>query len=283
MNQIIYYAIPLFIVLIVLELIFLQVHGKQRKGYAFNDTAASLSMGVGNVLISIPLKAVAVGANLWLYQNIGVFKENLLPSLAWVWVVLFFADDFCYYWFHRVSHRCKFAWAAHVNHHSSQHYNLSTALRQSWTTPFYHPFFFMPLAILGFRPDMILLMQACSLIYQFWIHTEAVGRMGPLEWVLNTPSHHRVHHGSNPAYIDKNYGGFLIIYDRLFGTFAKEASPVNYGLVQNIESFNPIVIATHAWVDLYRDIATTPGWRNKILYPLRPPEWQQQEKQPNKD
>lgn len=279
MNQIIYYAIPLFITLILLEM---WVLGKQHrtrsvKGYETKDSLASIAMGLGNVVISIPFKALAVAANFWLYNNVGVFKDVLLPSLVWVWVLLFFADDFCYYWFHRVSHRTKFAWAAHVNHHSSQHYNLSTALRQSWTTPFFHPFFYLPLAALGFRPDMILLMQACSLIYQFWIHTEAVDRLGPLEWLFNTPSHHRVHHGTNDEYIDKNYGGFLIIYDRLFGTFAKEQASVKYGLVQNIHTYNPLKIAFHGWRDLFVAMKTMKGLKNKLHYPLRPPEWENRE------
>ena len=145
---------------------------------------------------------------------------RLDPGDWWVWVLLFFADDFSYYWFHRISHESRFFWASHVVHHSSTHYNLSTALRQTWVPMTYLPFWLWMPAV-GFEPWMVLLAQAWSLIYQFWIHTERITRLPrPLEWVLNTPSHHRVHHGSNEVYLDKNYGGILIIWDRLFGTYA---------------------------------------------------------------
>ncbi len=137
----------------------------------------------------------------------------------WTYVVLFLADDFAYYWFHRIHHEVRVFWASHVVHHSSQHYNLSTALRQTWTPMTALPFW-AGLALLGFQPWMILTQQAISLIYQFWIHTERIGRLpAPIEYVFNTPSHHRVHHGSNEIYLDRNYGGILIIWDRLFGTF----------------------------------------------------------------
>ena len=157
----------------------------------------------------------------------------------WTYVLLFFADDLAYYWFHRVHHEVRVFWASHVVHHSSQHYNLSTALRQTWTPMTALPFW-APLALLGFAPWMILTQLAISLIYQFWIHTERVKKLpAPFEFFFNTPSHHRVHHGANEVYLDRNYGGILIIWDRIFGTFQGETERPVYGLTQNIRTFRP--------------------------------------------
>ena len=178
-------------------------------------------MGLGNVTINVVWKLAVVAVYAALYE---LTPLRLDPSDWWVWVLLFFADDLSYYWFHRISHESRVFWASHVVHHSSQHYNLSTALRQTWVPMTYFPFW-LPLPLLGFPPWMVLLAQSWSLIYQFWIHTERVGRLPrPLEAVLNTPSHHRVHHGSNELYLDKNYGGILIVWDRLFGTSSPRAS-----------------------------------------------------------
>jgi sterol desaturase/sphingolipid hydroxylase (fatty acid hydroxylase superfamily) len=188
-------------------------------------------------------------------------------------VLLFFAEDFCYYWFHRFHHEVRFFWAAHVNHHSSRYFNLSTALRQSWTTPITGPIFWVPLALLGFHPFMILTAQAVSLIYQFWIHTELIGRLGPLERVLNTPSHHRVHHGANVEYLDRNYAGILIVWDRLFGSFEPERAPVDYGLTKNIRTFNPVQIAFHEWQGMFRDVLRARSWREAAQFLLQPPGW----------
>lgn len=212
-------------------------------------------MGVLNVLVSLVTKAGAF----WLYKALYEHRLFDLPETPLVWVALFFAEDHCYYWFHRAHHEVRCLWAAHVNHHSSTHYNLSTALRQSVTTPLTGPLFWAPLPLLGFAPEMILVQQAVSLLYQFWLHTEAIDRMGPLEWVLNTPSHHRVHHGKNPEYIDKNHAGILIIWDRLYGTFEPERARVVYGLTKNIETFNLVKVAFHEWAAIGRDVARARG------------------------
>jgi sterol desaturase/sphingolipid hydroxylase (fatty acid hydroxylase superfamily) len=197
-----------------------------------------------------------------------------LPTDAWwVWVALFFADDLSYYWFHRVSHESRVFWASHVVHHSSQHYNLSTALRQTWVPMTYAPFWlWMPLV--GFAPWMVLLAQAWSLIYQFGIHTERIGRLPrPVELVLNTPSHHRVHHGSNEQYLDKNYGGILVIWDRLFGTFEPEGERVRYGLTTDIDTYNPVRVAFHEYIDLWRDVRRARSWRTRWGLALHGPGW----------
>lgn len=181
--------------------------------------------------------------------------------------------DFLYYWNHRMSHESRWLWAVHVVHHSSERYNLSTALRQpvaegvTWTVPY------GILAWLGVRPTLIEQARALNLIYQFWIHTEAIRSIGWLEKVLNTPSHHRVHHGSNREYLDRNHGSILIVWDRLFGTFEREHAPVVYGLTRNINSHNPLRIATHEWRDIARDIAGARTWADRAGFLVRGPGW----------
>lgn len=274
MAEVLYYAIPFFILLLVVEFISYRHLGDEDEdliGYDLVDTRTSLTMGIGNVLINVAWKFVVVLAYTVLYE---LSPLKLSPSDWWVWVLLFFADDFAYYWFHRVSHESRVFWASHVVHHSSQHYNLSTALRQTWVPMTYFPFW-LPLAMVGFPPWMILLAQSWSLIYQFWIHTERVHRLPrPLEAVLNTPSHHRVHHGSNQQYLDKNYGGILIIWDRIFGTYEPEGERVRYGLTKNLETHNPFRVAFHEYVALWHDIRRSPNWRDRIGLVFHGPGWQ---------
>jgi sterol desaturase/sphingolipid hydroxylase (fatty acid hydroxylase superfamily) len=186
----------------------------------------------------------------------------------------FLLEDLAYYWFHRISHERRFFWASHVVHHSSQHYNLTTALRQTWTGALGLTFlFWLPLVFIGFPPAMVLMFSAISLVYQFWIHTELIDRMGPLEWVFNTPSHHRVHHATNPKYLDANYAGVLIIWDRLFGTFVKEEERPTYGIISNLGTFNPFRIAFHEWAGIARDVARARSLREAAGYVFGPPGW----------
>jgi sterol desaturase/sphingolipid hydroxylase (fatty acid hydroxylase superfamily) len=186
----------------------------------------------------------------------------------WAWLLVFFADDFSYYWFHRTSHECRLFWASHVVHHSSQRYNLATALRQTWTGSFMSWIFWLWMPLVGFPPLMVLTMQAISLLYQFCIHTELVRTMGPFEALFNTPSHHRVHHGSNQRYLDRNHAGILIVWDRIFRTFEPEQELPVYGLTQNINSYNPLRIAFHEWLDIWRDLreATTLHERVAVVF-----------------
>ena len=269
MLDLIHLAIPAFIVLILLEAIADAI--MRRDLYEVKDSAASITMGLGNVAINLVAKSMQLGIFAVLYR-LRLFN---LGTSWWVWLLLFFGDEFSYYWFHRASHECRLFWASHVVHHSSQRYNLSTAVRQSWTSTFISWIFWMWLPLLGFRPMMVLTMQAISLLYQFWIHTQLVERLGLFEWILNTPSHHRVHHGSNARYIDRNHGGTLIVWDRLFGTFEPEDSQdrPRYGLTTNIQTYNPVRIAFHEWADLWRDVRTAPGVRNKLRYVFGRPGW----------
>ena len=188
-------------------------------------------------------------------------------------VAAIFGWDFIYYWNHRASHESRWLWAMHVVHHSSEHYNLSTALRQSVAESLTVHVPYGLLSLAGVRPALIEQARAINLIYQFWIHTEAIRSIGWLENVLNTPSHHRVHHGSNRAYLDRNHGSILIVWDRLFGTFEPEGEQVVYGLTKNINTFNPLRIATHEWIDIARDIASADNWPDRISYLVRGPGW----------
>lgn len=261
MSNLILYAIPAFIALMALEVAWAKrrlASGPPIVGYELKDSAASLTMGLGSIGIGVIAAFLRVPFFAWLYEH----RFLDLGSAWWSWILLLFAEDCCYYWFHRLHHEVRLLWAAHVVHHSSQHYNLSTALRQPWVTPFTGPIFWAPLPLLGFSPAMVLIAQSWSLLYQFWLHTEAVGKLGPLEWVLNTPSHHRVHHGTNPEYLDKNHGGIFIIWDRLFGTFAEERDRVVYGITKNLESFSPITIAVHELRAMGRDLVASRGPRD---------------------
>lgn len=261
------YAIPAFFVLMLAEA---SITARRRiRGYESRDTAASLAMGVGNVVIDLFMKSV----HYLLLATVAAFAPWRLGGEWWQWILLLLGTDFCYYWFHRLSHEVRFLWAAHVNHHSSRRYNLSTALRQSWTTPFTTLLFYWPLALLGFDPAHILAASALNTLYQFWIHTEVIDRVGWLEAILNTPSHHRVHHGRNIEYLDRNYGGMLIVWDRLFGTFEPERAAVDYGLTKNIETYNPVRVAFHEWQAMLGDVRRADSLRDAANYVLQPPGW----------
>ena len=258
MPDLIHLAIPAFILLVVAEAIFGAV--MHRDLYAGKDTAASLTMGAGNVLVSLVSKGLVFAIFTWAHR----FAFFAIGYQWWAWVLAFFADDVTYYWFHRTSHECRFFWASHVVHHSSQRYNLGTALRQTWTGGFFSFVFWLWMPLVGFQPIMIFTMQAISLLYQFWIHTEVVRHMGVLELVLNTPSHHRVHHATNPQYIDRNHAGVLIVWDRWFGSFEPEQEECVYGLTTNIDTYNPLKIAFHEWIAIWRDLRRSVNLRAKL-------------------
>ena len=260
------YFVPVFVILTLADFIV----GYRKDGFNPKDSAASITMGLGNLGLGFFAKGIAFGVFAWVYQfRLFTIEMNWLG-----WILIVLADDFVYYWFHRTSHECRLFWASHVIHHSSEAYNLSTALRQTWTGSFYSFIFWMPLALVGFKPEYILLQQAFSLFYQYFIHTERVDRLGFLEWIMNTPSHHRVHHGSDPKYLDRNHAGIFIIWDRMFGTFQQEEERPKYGIVKNLESFNPFIIAFHEWISIGRDILKGFSPRSFIGYVFGPPGWQ---------
>jgi sterol desaturase/sphingolipid hydroxylase (fatty acid hydroxylase superfamily) len=264
-------ATPFFILTIILEIVFARLK-KVKAHYETRDTAVSLGMGLGSTIAGALFAGVIAAASLWVYER-RLFD---VPATAmWAWIVLFLAEDLTYYVFHRLSHERRFWWASHVNHHTSQHYNLSTALRQTWTGGAAGTWLlWLPLAWVGFPPAMIAVQKGISLVYQYWIHTETIRRLPAwFEAVFNTPSHHRVHHARNPVYLDRNYAGILIVWDKLFGTFQPEldAEPCRYGVVRNLATFNLLRVAFHEWIAIARDLVRQP--RHAVRWLFGPPGW----------
>ena len=264
-------AVPGFVALVLMEMVAVRLTHPER--YEPRDTLTSLGLGLGNVVSGLIFGGALAAFALWVWQY-------RLFDIGWAWhwfVIAFVVDDFFYYLVHRAGHRIRWLWASHVIHHSSQHYNLSTALRQTWTGPVSLGILIkLPLFVIGFPPEMLAFVGGLNLIYQFWIHTEMIDRMPRwFEAVMNTPSHHRVHHATNPRYLDKNYAGVFIIWDKWLGTFEAERTDdrPRYGIVKNLGSFNLFWAAFHEWIGIARDVWAAPGWRAKIGYALMPPGW----------
>ena len=264
-------AVPAFVALMLIELWF--VRRRMPHAYEARDTLTSLALGLGSTVAGALSGGLLFAAALWVYQ----FRVFDFGFVWWAWPLAFVLDDLAYYWKHRFMHRVRWGWAAHVIHHSSQHYNLSTALRQTWTGFFTGLFIVnLPLFLLGFHPVMLAFCGGLNLVYQFWIHTEAIDRMPRwFEAVMNTPSHHRVHHATNPRYLDSNYAGVFIVWDRMFGTFEPETDEerIRYGIVKQLGSFNILWAAFHEWIGIARDMWSAPGLANKLQYAWRPPGW----------
>jgi sterol desaturase/sphingolipid hydroxylase (fatty acid hydroxylase superfamily) len=272
------YAVPGFVLLVLIEMIW--ARRQRRDAYEPRDTLTSLAFGLGSTVAGLISGGVVFAGFLWMWQ-FRLFDIPMTGPMAWwAWPLCFVLDDLKYYWVHRFGHRVRWFWASHVNHHSSQHYNLSTALRQTWTGFLTLGFVFaLPLVLLGFHPVMIAICGGFNLIYQFWIHTEAIGKMPRwFEAVMNTPSHHRVHHATNPRYLDRNYAGVFIVWDKLFGSFEAEVRPedggerIRYGIVKQLGTFNLIWSVFHEWVGIAQDMWRAP-WRHKLSYLLREPGW----------
>ncbi len=271
MLPIVYYAIPAFLVLVALEAARLaRAPSGAYRGYSGADTRASLLLGLGNSFISAVVGVFTLALYFRLYEH-RLFE----PGTGWqAFVLLFFAEDLTYYAWHRASHEVRILWSAHENHHSSRYFNLSTALRQSWTTPLTVPLFYCWLPLAGFHPAMIATQISISLIYQFWIHTELIERLPAwFEAIFNTPSHHRVHHGANPAYLDRNHAGILIVWDRLFGTFEPERERPVYGLTKNVDTFSPVRLAFHDWIAMIRAALRPAPLATRLAYVFAPPGW----------
>ena len=264
-------AIPFLVAALAAEIVLARAR-RVKAHYEARDTAASLAMAVGGLPIGLLTAGLVLSVTLWV-ERYALFDISSASVLAWV--VLFFAEDFVQYWSHRLSHERRIWWASHVAHHSSQHFNLSTAMRNTWTGSFVGTWLpWLVLSFVGFPLEMIVIQSAANQIYQFFLHVEGVGKLPrPVEFLLNTPSHHRVHHARNPVYLDRNYGGILIVWDRMFGTFQEELDhiPARYGLTRNITSFNPLHIAFHEWVRVARDIVSAPKRAFSVL--LSRPGW----------
>ena len=271
MNQsYVHLAIPFFFLLIGVELVVARL--VERDVYRLSDSVNDLSCGILQQVAEVFLKTALFAGYAWLFASHRLFEVP--ATAAWAWAACFLGVDFLYYWFHRFSHEVSAGWAAHVVHHQSEEYNLTVALRQGAFQPAFSWAFYLPLALLGFPPAMFLAATSFNTLYQFWIHTRLIGRLGTLEWVLNTPSHHRVHHARNPKYIDRNHGGTLIVWDRLFGTFGQEHDEPVSGTTKPLASWNPVWANLHQWSEMWdvarrakrpldklRVLWKRPGWR----------------------
>jgi sterol desaturase/sphingolipid hydroxylase (fatty acid hydroxylase superfamily) len=266
-------AIPVFFALIGVELLVAWVQG--RRVYRLADSLADLSCGVVEQLLNVFLKTLLFAGYALVHERARLLEIQMTSSAAWV--LGFVGVDFCYYWFHRSSHEVGAIWATHVVHHQSEEYNLSVALRQSAFQSAFSWVFYLPLALAGLPPAMFLALSSFNTLYQFWIHTRTIGRLGPLEGILNTPSNHRVHHARNPKYIDRNHGGTLIVWDRLFGTYAPEEEEPVYGITTPLRTWNPVWANLHYWVELFGKARRATSWGDRLRFFLKPPGWQPEE------
>ncbi|HAU1321733.1 TPA: sterol desaturase family protein [Legionella pneumophila] len=263
------FASPLFLLLIGIE--YWVACYKKSGVYQLNDSVNNFSSGILEEIGALPIKGVIIYGYYYLYEHYAIFNVN--PQSIFSWLFLWLGVDFFYYWYHRVSHRNSFFWIGHSVHHQSEQFNLSVALRQGYFQTLTSWVFYLPLALIGFPTWMFVIVASVNTIYQFWIHTESIRKMGWFEKIFNTPSHHRVHHGKNPQYIDKNYAGSLIIWDKLFGTFEPEKEPADYGVTEPLDSWNPF----YANVKVVKDILYYgKGLKNKwdvLRAFFMPPEW----------
>ena len=259
---------------IILALIFFEVfisNWQSKSFYKAGDTYCTSGLLFGNIIIGFVIKSSIVAFHFVLYEY--RFFDLMSSMPIWLlWVLTFILIDLVFYIYHRMSHRVRFLWTVHMSHHSSEEMNFAVSFRQAWFGPVSKIPFFMVLPILGLDPLMIAVAGVVSTLWGVVGHTQIIGKLGPLEWVFNTPSHHRVHHGSNPEYIDKNYGNLFIIWDRIFGTFEPENKPVEYGLVNNVNTFSPIKITFMGWEKLFKDIRNSESFKETIGLIFGPPE-----------
>ncbi|WP_160320968.1 sterol desaturase family protein [Pseudomonas sp. TTU2014-080ASC] len=262
-------AIPMYIVLILLELAY-ERHSGQRT-YRLADATTSINTGVLRVVLEGPLRLLLIVPYAWLYEHARLFEWD--ARSPWLWLLGFIAVDFCFYWAHRSMHTFNVLWGAHQPHHSSEDFNLSTALRKGAVQTAFDWPFYLPLALLGIPLPVFLLLLGIQLVYQFWVHSQHIGKLGWLEHVIVTPSLHRVHHGQNDCYIDKNHGGVFIVWDRLFGTHALESEPVRYGVTTPVSTFDPLRLQFSWWRLLWADARATQSWWDKLRLWWMPTGW----------
>jgi sterol desaturase/sphingolipid hydroxylase (fatty acid hydroxylase superfamily) len=261
-------SIPIFFILIGIELLIERFTHKEL--YRFPDAIANISCGITSQLSGLFLTVLGIGVYTIVFEKFAFFA---LQPTWYYWLILFLLVDLAYYWGHRMSHEVNLFWGGHVVHHQSEEYNLSVALRQSSLQTVWTFAFNLPIALLGFEPLHFALISALNTLYQFWIHTETIGKMGWFEYVFNTPSHHRVHHGRNPKYIDKNHAGSLIIWDKMFGTFQAEEEKPTYGITKPINSWNPVYANVSHYIEMGKDLKRIPSWPDKVKYLFMKPGW----------
>lgn len=260
---------PIYIIVIGGEILY--SYFKQRHLYSTKGVLANIYLSALNFTLDIVLRGVC----LWVLNYFFQFKFFEIENVIAYWAVLLLAEDFTYYWLHRIDHYCRFFWAVHVTHHSSEEFNLTVGFRSSVFQPLYRFIYFIPLALMGFKGIDIMFMYAATQIFGILVHTQTIKKLGFLEYIIVTPSHHRVHHGSNIQYLDKNMGMLLIIWDKLFGTFQAEddKDPVKYGLTKNIGTYNPLTMVFHEWKAIYNDLKKQTSFKNKLMYVFGPPGW----------
>ena len=241
---------------IVLAMIFFEIlvsNFQNQNFYKRSDTLCTIGLLLGNIIVAFAIKGTVLAFHIYLYQFRAFDFVNQIPIWA-LWIITFISIDLVFYIYHRMSHRIRFLWAIHLSHHSSEEMNFAVSFRQAWFGPISKIPFFMVLPLLGFDPTIVAVAGVISTLWGIVGHTKVIGKLGPLEWIFNTPSHHRVHHGSNKQYIDKNYGNLLIIWDRMFGTFEPEEEEVKFGLVNNVNTFNPVKVTFMAWVSMINEL-----------------------------
>jgi sterol desaturase/sphingolipid hydroxylase (fatty acid hydroxylase superfamily) len=267
-NQIYAVAIPIVLGMILLEAIISSWGNKSL--YNQGDTLCTLGLLSGNIFMVYAVKGISLGINFYMYQFRLIDLSEIIPVWA-MWVVTFILIDLVFYIYHRMSHRVRFLWAIHMSHHSSEEMNFAVSFRQAWLGPVSKIPFFMTLPLMGLDPTIIAIAGVVSTLWGIVGHTQIINKLGPIEWIFNTPSHHRVHHGSNEQYIDKNYGNLFIIWDRFFGTFEPEKEAVKYGLVNNVDTFNPIKITIMGWTSILRDMKNSQTFRQALYLFFGPP------------
>ena len=258
---------------IILALIFIEAlisNLQNASYYKKEDTLCTVGLLTGNILMVFAVKGLTLALHFYLYQFRLFDLASMIP--LWVmWILTFILIDLVFYIYHRISHRSRFLWAIHMSHHSSEEMNFAVSFRQAWLGPVSKIPFFILLPLIGLDPTIIAVAGVISTLWGIFGHTQVIGKLGPIEWIFNTPSHHRVHHGANEQYIDKNYGNLLIIWDRMFGTFEPEKANVRYGLVKNVNTFNPIKITLMEWSSIFKDMSKAPNLKESFNIFFGPP------------
>ena len=267
-NQVYAVGIPIVLGMILLEVIFSTWGNKSF--YKKGDTLCTIGLLLGNIFMVYAFKGISLGVNFYMYQYRFIDLSQIIPIWA-MWVLTFILIDLVFYIYHRMSHRVRFLWAIHMSHHSSEEMNFAVSFRQAWLGPVSKIPFFMTLPLIGLDPTIIAIAGVVSTLWGIIGHTQIINKLGPLEWVFNTPSHHRVHHGSNEQYIDKNYGNLFIVWDRIFGTFEPEKETVRFGLVKNVNTFNPVKITFMGWKEIIDDIKQSKSFSYSLYLFFGPP------------
>ena len=271
-NEVYAIGVPIVLTMIFVELVI--SNWQNKKYYKRADSLCTTGLLTGNIIVAFSIKGLILALHFYLYQFKVIELASILPLWA-MWVLTFIMIDLVFYVYHRMSHRIRFLWAIHLSHHSSEEMNFAVSFRQAWFGPISKVPFFMVLPLIGFDPTIIAVAGVISTLWGIVGHTQIIGKLGPIEWFFNTPSHHRVHHGSNKQYIDKNYGNLLIIWDRLFGTFEAEKESVSFGLVKNVNTFNPMKITFMIWSDMYNEIKNSKNFSHALRLFFGPPQTQE--------